>query len=110
MHSDMVEKVMYFPEIDKYITCGRDATFRVWNTGDLKQNCSLMNGLRWISDAVYLKDHRKLCVASMDRSLTWYDVNRGSYECIGKCVPILEFIACFAMEHQQLLGVEQHHA
>lgn len=97
MHGDLVERVLYFSELDKYITCGRDATFRVWNTSDLRHNRTLLNGLRWVSDAVYLKQHRKLCVASMDRSLTWYDVNRGSYECIGKCASSLA-IALYAKE------------
>lgn len=85
-HSDTIERVVHVPEVDKYITCSRDATFRIWNAADLKHNRTQVNGLRWVNDAVYIPNQHKLVVASMDRSLTWYDVNRGCYECIGRCV------------------------
>jgi WD40 repeat protein len=85
-HSDIIERVVHVPEVDKYITCSRDATFRIWNSDDFKHNRTLVNGLRWVNDAVYIPNQRKLVVSSMDRSLTWYDVNRASYECIGRCV------------------------
>jgi WD40 repeat protein len=85
MHSDTIERVVHIPEVDKYITCSRDATLRIWNCADLRHNRTIVNGLRWVKDAVYITNQRKLVVASMDRSLTWYDVNRGSYESIGRC-------------------------
>jgi WD40 repeat protein len=87
-HSDIIERIIHVPEVDKYITCSRDTTFRIWNTSDLRHFRTLVNGLRWVNDAVYLHSQRKLCVASMDRSLTWYDVNRGSYECMGRCAAV----------------------
>lgn len=83
-HSDLIERVVHVPEVDKYITCSRDATFRIWNSADLKHSRTLVNGLRWVNDAAYMPSQRKLVVASMDRSLNWYDVNRGSYESIGR--------------------------
>lgn len=93
-HSDAIERVIYVPEVDKYITCSRDATFRIWNCADLRHNRTQVNGLRWVNDAAYMPNQRKLVVASMDRSLTWYDVNRGSYDSIGRyvclhCAPFL---------------------
>lgn len=85
MHSELVEKVIVVPELDKYITCGKDATFRVWHSHDLGLSRTVLNGSRWLNDIVYLKKHKQLCVASMDRSLTWYEINRGAFESIGKC-------------------------
>lgn len=35
-HRDTVEFLLNFEQGDKYITCGRDGTFRLWNSSDLK--------------------------------------------------------------------------
>lgn len=46
-HRDAVEFLVHFEQGDKYITCGRDGTFRLWNSSDLKHfrtvriHCSL---------------------------------------------------------------------
>jgi WD40 repeat protein len=85
-HSDVIQRIIHVPEVDKYIMCSRDATFRIWNSADFKHTRTLVNGLRWVNDAVYMPSQRKLVVVSMDRSLSWYDVNRGSYECTGRYV------------------------
>lgn len=84
-HSDFLEKILIVPEIDKYITIGKDATFRVWQASDLSLTRTVQNGTRWLNDLVYLKRHKQLVVASMDRSLAWYGINRGAFECVGKC-------------------------
>ena len=81
----MIEQVVIVPELEKYITCAKDATFRVWQARDLGLTRTVTNGTRWLNDVVYLKRHKQLCVASMDRSLTWYEINRGAFESIGKC-------------------------
>jgi hypothetical protein len=31
-----VDKIMYVEAIDKYVTCSRDGSFRLWNGTDLK--------------------------------------------------------------------------
>lgn len=88
MHSEPVEKVLVVPDMDKYITIGRDAAFRVWQPHNLSLTRTVQSGVRWLNDIVYLRRHKQLVVASMDRSLAWYEINRGAYECIGKCAPL----------------------
>jgi hypothetical protein len=34
--SGPVDKIMYVEAIDKYVTCSRDGSFRLWNGTDLK--------------------------------------------------------------------------
>ena len=77
-HADFAERVVVVRELDKYLTCGRDGTLRVWHAADLALARTLHCGQRWITDAAFLKRERRLCVASMDRSLTWFDCNRGA--------------------------------
>jgi hypothetical protein len=40
--------------------------------------------MRRVTDCLYAKSLRKLVVSSMDRSVSFYDINRGSYEMGGR--------------------------
>jgi hypothetical protein len=68
--------VFGLPAIDKYITCGRDGTFRLWNAGDMKHLKTVNNGSSWIVDCLYLPLSRKMVFTTMDRAISYYDVNR----------------------------------
>ena len=85
-HREPVTKMVYIPACDKYITCGRDSTFRVWNANDLKHMRTINNGSLWINDVAYLALQRKIVVVSMDRAISYYDVHRGAYELTGRYV------------------------
>eukprot|EP00775_Hariotina_reticulata_P009116 gene9116-9285_t len=84
-HHEQVDKVYFCSAIDKYITCARDGSFRLWNAADLKHVRTVSNGSSWITDCLYLPHSRKVVFTTMDRAVTHYDINRGSYDLIG-CV------------------------
>lgn len=68
---------MYFcAAIDKYITCARDGTFRLWQAGDLEYVKTVNNGSSWITDCLYLPQSRKMVFTTMDRAITYYDITR----------------------------------
>lgn len=75
-----VDKVYYCAAIDKYITCARDGTFRLWQGGDLEYVKSVNNGSSWITDCMYLPYSRKMVFTTMDRAITYYDIAR----CVGR--------------------------
>lgn len=80
-----VDKVYYCAAIDKYITCARDGSFRLWQGGDLEYVKSVNNGSSWITDCMYLPYSRKMVFTTMDRAITYYDIARcgcaGSVAC-----------------------------
>lgn len=71
-----VDKVYFCAAIDKYITCARDGTFRLWQAGDLDYVKTVNNGSSWITDCMYLPYSRKMVFTTMDRAITYYDITR----------------------------------
>ena len=49
-----VDKVIYCGAIDKYVTIGRDGTFRLWNGPDLKHFRTMGIGSSWLTDCLYM--------------------------------------------------------
>ncbi|GAB4819533.1 hypothetical protein N2152v2_006579 [Parachlorella kessleri] len=83
-HKDSVQRIQCCRRLEKYITCGKDGTFRLWHMKDLAPIQVVQNSSAWVNDAAYLEDQRKLLVASMDRAITWYDLVRHSFEYSGR--------------------------
>lgn len=71
-----VDKVYFCAAIDKYITCSRDGTFRLWQAADLDYVKTVNNGSSWITDCLYLPYSRKMVFTTMDRAITYYDITR----------------------------------
>jgi WD40 repeat protein len=71
-----VDKVYFCAAIDKYITCARDGTFRLWQASDLDYVKTVNNGTSWITDCLYLPQSRKMVFTTMDRAITYYDIAR----------------------------------
>jgi WD40 repeat protein len=71
-----VDRLFFCGAIDKYISCGRDGSFRLWNAADLKHVKTVNNGSSWITDCLYLPLSRKMVFTTMDRAITYYDINR----------------------------------
>mmetsp|Transcript_13415 Transcript_13415/g.44193 ORF Transcript_13415/g.44193 Transcript_13415/m.44193 type:complete len:870 (+) Transcript_13415:164-2773(+) len=84
VHRDICERVQYLPAADKYITAGRDGTFRLWNAADLQHSRTIHNSSSWITDFVYMPLQRKLAFSSTDRSISFYDINRNSFDLVGR--------------------------
>lgn len=85
-----MDKVYYCTAIDKYITCARDGSFRLWQCQDLDHVKTVNNGTSWITDCLYLPQSRKMVYTTMDRAITYYDIarcvfyNKGISQC---CAP-----------------------
>lgn len=83
-HHDQVDSIAFCAPLDKYITCGRDGSLRMWSAGDVKHFKTVNNGASWITDSTYMPLSRKLVVTTVDRSISYYDVNRASYDLVGR--------------------------
>lgn len=98
-HHSQVGRVQYCQPMDKYVTCGRDGTVRLWSAADLKHTRTIENGSSWVTDCCHLARSRRLVVSSMDSSLSFYDLHRDC-ELIGKvCLPGR---ACHRLSNQLL--------
>jgi hypothetical protein len=75
--------VLYCQALDKYLSCGRDGTVRLWAAEDVKHARTIANGDSWVTDVLHLRRSRRLVVASMDRAITTYDIHRDC-EQVGK--------------------------
>lgn len=76
-----MDKVYHCAAIDKYITCARDGTFRLWQSADLDYVKTVNNGTSWITDCLYLPYSRKMVFTTMDRAITYYDITRQALLC-----------------------------
>ncbi|GIL84419.1 hypothetical protein Vretimale_15893 [Volvox reticuliferus] len=83
-HRGPVDRVLYMDFVDKYVSCGRDGTFRLWNGADLRHYKTIQLGSSWITDALYMPNTRKLVFTTADRAISYYDANRGSFELTGR--------------------------
>ncbi|KAF5835754.1 WD40-repeat-containing domain protein [Dunaliella salina] len=83
-HRGQVDQVFYCEVIDKYVTISRDGSFRLWNGVDLKHFRTVTLGSAWITSGIYMPGARKLVFTSADRSISYYEANRGSYELSGR--------------------------
>eukprot|EP00741_Cyanophora_paradoxa_P015875 tig00020909_g15326.t1 len=93
-HKDMIDRVLFLPNSDKYITTSRDGTLRIWNATTLAHMKTVRNdpptrpndpqakGPSWITDCAHMTLCNKLAVASIDRSISFYDA--ASMECVGR--------------------------
>ena len=64
------------PAADKYISCSRDGTFKLWASGDMKHLKTVNNGHSWIVDCVHMPLSRKIVFTTMDRAISYYDTHR----------------------------------
>ncbi|KAJ1533653.1 EF-hand calcium binding domain 8, partial [Nowakowskiella sp. JEL0078] len=97
-HKDMIEKILWLPNLKRYITCSREGTVCYWsdklkvqrtfrNVGaEINANLLLKKGkikdipqstrasqFRWVHDMVYLENVSKIATASDDHQITIYD-------------------------------------
>lgn len=78
------DKVYYCEAIDKYVSCGRDGTYRLWNGADLRHFKTLSIGSSWITDCIYMPLARKLVFTTVDRAISYYEASRGAFELTGR--------------------------
>lgn len=83
-HRGAVDRIMYVEAIDKYVSCGRDGTYRLWNGSDARHFKTGQIGSSWLTDSLYMPGARKLVFSTADRAISWYDANRGAFELTGR--------------------------
>ncbi|KAG2439805.1 hypothetical protein HYH02_010440 [Chlamydomonas schloesseri] len=83
-HKGLVDRLLYVDFLDKYVSAGRDGTFRLWNGGDCRHFKTLSINSSWITDCIFMPRTRKLVFTSADRAISYYDANRGSFELTGR--------------------------
>ncbi len=52
---------MYVETLDKYISCSRDGSWRLWNGTDLKHFRTMTMGSSWVTDCIYMPTVRAEC-------------------------------------------------
>ena len=109
-HRGVVDRLMYCDAIDKYVTCSRDGTFRLWNSLDLRHYKTVLMGSSWITDTCYMPQvgwavgaatHGSFLfyfVASsfvdsvcqlFTRRCIFYGVFESTYQCMRSCISSL---------------------
>ena len=85
-HGEMLERITHVPEIGLFLTAGRDGYIRQWSDETLQPERKFRCSHAWLTDMSYVRigGARSLAVASMDRSITFYDVNTSSMEVSGR--------------------------
>ena len=81
-HRDMIEDIKWIPQIKGYLSAGRDGALKVWNETNQFQR-TIRNGSGWITDMSFMSP-QPLAVASMERTITFYDANRPSLDALCK--------------------------
>ncbi|KAK3266557.1 hypothetical protein CYMTET_24827 [Cymbomonas tetramitiformis] len=83
-HRGVCRQIQYVKPLDKYISSGQDGTFRTWHAADLMHHKTFQCSSAWITDSIWMPLHRLMVFASMDRSLSFYEYTRGSFELCGR--------------------------
>lgn len=76
-HRERINRIIYVPVKNHYVTASRDGTLRVWDATTLAHVHTVVNGHSWINDTVLLNDlaTNKLAVASADRTISFYEMS-----------------------------------
>ena len=54
MLAGAVDSIQYVEALDKYVSCSRDGSWRLWNGADLKHFRTMTMGSSWVTDCVYM--------------------------------------------------------
>jgi len=79
-HRDMIESILHVNRQEKLFTSSRDGTVRVWHASTLNHLKTFRVSDSWITDATHFEGSNRLAVASIDRSISFYDGN--TYEMV----------------------------
>jgi len=73
-HTGMIIRILCLPSYDRFVTAARDGLCKVWDGASLKLVATIKHspGI-WIQDACYLKKSNRIAVASIDRTIGFWD-------------------------------------
>ncbi|CAM6069836.1 unnamed protein product [Sphagnum tenellum] len=82
--SNIIEKILLLEPLNVYVTATQEGMLKLWSADSLKPTRQVENGDgAWITDMVVMAQ-QPLAVFAMDRSVTFYDTGRLSFDCLGR--------------------------
>jgi WD40 repeat protein len=76
-HKDIITRVLRIDKPYQYLTASKDGTVRTWNANTLSLQSVFATGRDWITDCTIMQRSHRLAIASMNRTLSFYDLNSG---------------------------------
>lgn len=74
-HKDLITRVLRLDKPYSYLTTSKDGSVRTWNANTLAFQSVITTGKNWITDCCVMRRSNRLAVASMNRTLGFYDLN-----------------------------------
>ncbi|DBA00199.1 TPA: hypothetical protein N0F65_007824 [Lagenidium giganteum] len=109
-HKDIVTRVLRLEKPYTYLTASKDGSVRTWNANTMQFQTIVTTGKNWITDISVMRRSNRLAVASMNRTLGFYDLNSNAL--IGEiteyskrqCIPLcLEYVEKPADDREALV-------
>ncbi|KAJ0403464.1 hypothetical protein P43SY_001572 [Pythium insidiosum] len=98
-HKDLITRVIQLDRPYLYVTASKDGSVRTWNGNTMQFQSVITTGKNWLTDCCVMRRSNRLAVASMNRTLGFYDLNSNAL--IGEiteyskrqCIPLcLEYV------------------
>ncbi|KAG2521377.1 hypothetical protein JM16_005896 [Phytophthora kernoviae] len=99
-HKDVITRVVRLERPSVYLTTSKDGSVRTWSANSLAPQQVLASGRDWLTDCCVMKRSNRLAVSSMNRTLSFYDLNSGQLigdlvdysrrQCIPLCLAYVE--------------------
>jgi hypothetical protein len=88
----VVKKILLLEPLNVYVTATQEGMLKLWSADSLKPTRQVENGDgAWITDMVVMAQ-QPLAVFAMDRSVTFYDTGRLSFDCLGRITQLVQFL------------------
>ncbi|KAG1712374.1 hypothetical protein DVH05_000121 [Phytophthora capsici] len=99
-HKDIITRIVRLERPSVYLTTSKDGSVRTWSANSLAPLQVLASGRDWLTDCCVMKRSNRLAVSSMNRTLSFYDLNTGQLigdlvdysrrQCIPLCLAYVE--------------------
>ncbi|OWZ15733.1 hypothetical protein PHMEG_00010571 [Phytophthora megakarya] len=99
-HKDVITRIVRLERPSVYLTTSKDGSVRTWSANSLAPQQVLASGRDWLTDCCVMKRSNRLAVSSMNRTLSFYDLNSGQLigdlvdysrrQCIPLCLAYVE--------------------
>ncbi|TYZ65950.1 hypothetical protein PybrP1_011465 [[Pythium] brassicae (nom. inval.)] len=109
-HKDVITRVLRLEKPYVYVTASKDGSVRTWNANTMAFQSTITTGKNWLTDCCVMRRSNRLAVASMNRTLGFYDLSSG--QLIGEiteyskrqCIPLcLEYVEKPADDREALV-------
>ncbi|CAM6105598.1 unnamed protein product [Calypogeia fissa] len=91
---NIIEKILLLGPLDCYVTATQQGMMKLWSAENLKPLRIVQNGTgAWITDVVAMA-RQPLAVFALDRSITFYDTGRLSFDELGRVENLVNAPMC----------------